>query len=97
MLRQPVVKVTRAALRAGGRWSNGLVVRGTRRCTLCAVGRKRRVTLWATDICARRLCRSSEEITRIAILLTPRRATAGARRAFHGTFTTDCRVLGGQP
>ncbi len=28
----------------------GLVVRGTRHCTLCAVGRKRRATLWATDI-----------------------------------------------
>ena len=67
-----------------------MVIPGTRRCTLCAVDRKRRVTLWATDICGRRLCRSSEEITRIAILLTPRRATAGARRAFHGTFTTGC-------
>ena len=52
--------------------------------------RGRRVTRWAPDVCGRRLCRSSEEITRIAILLTPRRATAGARRAFHGTFTTDC-------
>ena len=51
---------------------------------------KRRVTLRATDVCGRRLCRSSEEIIRIAILLTPRRTTTGARRAFHGTLTTGC-------
>ena len=59
--------------------------------SLRAVGRKRRVTLRATDVYGRRLCRSSEEITRIAILLTSRRTTAGARRASHRTFTTDCQ------
>ena len=52
-------------------------------------------TLWATDICSRRLCRSlflrEEEITQTAILLASRRAAAGARRAFHGTFTTGCK------
>ena len=65
---------------------------GTWRLALRAAERKRRVTLWATDICGRRLCRSSEEITRIAILLTSRRATAGARRAFHGTLDTGCCI-----
>ena len=67
-----------------------LAVAGTWRRALRAAEREWRVTLWATDICGRRLCRSSEEITRIAILLTPRRTTAGARRAFHGTFDTGC-------
>ena len=84
-----MVKVTRAALRASKerRVRGDGEQRGQDGATLLPPGR---VTRWAADLCDRRLCCSSERISRIIVLLTPRRTAAGARRATHGTFTTGC-------
>ena len=59
---QPMGKVTQAALRASGPIAYCPGASGRRHLALRAAKRKRRVTLWATDICGRRVCRSSEEI-----------------------------------
>jgi len=48
---------------------------------------RRRVTRRAAGICDHQHCSSLERISRIIVLLTPRRTAAGARCAAHGTPT----------